>query len=105
MLNLPKPDPRIGWVSLVNLVVLIVGVGVAYGTMTERGEQTRTSLESINATLRQEVENRRQSNAAIETRVRFLENNQSRTDERHSSLLQLLGRIDARLERIENGAQ
>ena len=80
---------------------LAVAVAVAWGIMSERGETTRTQMQEVRDTLKQEVDNRRESLSAIEARVRTLESSQARADERFNSVLQVLGRIEARLERIE----
>lgn len=40
---------------------------------------------------------------ANEVRIRALENQQARQDEKFSNILQFMARIDARLERIEQG--
>ena len=37
----------------------------------------------------------------VEVRVRTLENNQSRTDERLINIIEMLNRIDGRLEKME----
>lgn len=41
----------------------------------------------------------------IETRIRTLEKDSARNDERFSNILALLAKIDDRLERIENGGR
>lgn len=80
---------------------LVVAVAVAWGIMSERGETTRTQMQEVRDTLMQEVSARRESLSSIEERVRTLESNQARADERFNSVLQILGRIEVRLERIE----
>lgn len=80
---------------------LAVAVAVAWGIMSERGETTRSQMQEVRDTLKQEVDARRESLFSIEERVRTLESSQARADERFNSVLQILGRIEARLERIE----
>lgn len=80
---------------------LVVAVAVAWGIMSERGETTRSQMQEVRDTLKQEVDTRRESLSSIEARVRTLESSQARADERFNSVLQILGRIEARLERIE----
>ena len=96
-----RPDPKISVGNLLNLAALCVAVAVAWGIMSERGENTKDQLEALRTTLQQEVATRRDGQASIESRVRALESSQARADERFNSVLQVLGRIEARLERIE----
>ena len=96
-----KPDPKISVGNLLNLAALGIAVAVAWGIMSERGENTRDQMDALRTTLQQEVETRRDGQSSIEARVRALESSQARADERFNSVLQVLGRIEARLERIE----
>jgi hypothetical protein len=96
-----RPDPKISVGNLLNLAALGVAVAVAWGIMSERGENTKDQLEALRMTLQQEVTTRRDAQGALEGRVRALESSQARADERFNSVLQVLGRIEARLERIE----
>jgi hypothetical protein len=96
-----KPDPKISYGNILNLVALVVAVAVAWGIMSERGENTRDQMDALRTTLHQEVATRRDGQSSIEARVRALESSQARADERFNSVLQVLGRIEARLERIE----
>jgi FtsZ-binding cell division protein ZapB len=97
----PQVDYTISLGNMLNMAGLAVAVAVAWGIMSERGETTRTQMQEVRDTLKQEVDNRRESLSAIEARVRTLESSQARADERFNSVLQVLGRIEARLERIE----
>lgn len=96
-----KPDPKISVGNLLNLAALTVAVAVGWGVMRERGENTRDQMSQISETLREEVTARRDGMGALESRIRVLESSQARADERFNSVLQVLGRIEARLERIE----
>ncbi|KPQ06211.1 MAG: Protein of unknown function DUF16 [Rhodobacteraceae bacterium HLUCCA12] len=87
--------------SLINLGALAVAVAVAWGIMSERGDNTRDSMDSLSRNLASETANRRDQTAALDARIRSLESAQARADERFNSVLQVLGRIEARLERIE----
>lgn len=97
----PKVDPKVSFGNLLNLIALAVAVAVGWGVMSERGDQTRNQMAEVRDTLRQEVLTRRDGQAALESRIRALESSQARADERFNSVLQVLGRIEARLERIE----
>lgn len=94
-------ERKISLGNLLNLGALAVAVAVAWGVMSERGENTRSEMGEIKETLRQEVATRRDGQSALEARIRALESSQARADERFNSVLQVLGRIEARLERIE----
>lgn len=88
------PEPKVRWDfsigNLVNLAVLIVGIGVAWGVMSSRSESSQSALLKLNTNVYN-----------IEERVRTLELNQTRSDERLSNILQSLARIESRLERFE----
>jgi hypothetical protein len=96
-----RPDPKISYGNILNFVGLLVAVAVAWGIMSERSDNTKDQLDALRTTLQQEVATRRDGQASIESRVRALESSQARADERFNSVLQVLGRIEARLERIE----
>lgn len=100
-MTLPKPDPKISYGNILNLLAVAAAVLVGWGVMSERGDNTREQMTQISATLTQEVAARREGMNALESRIRTLESSQARADERFNSVLQVLGRIEARLERIE----
>lgn len=97
----PKIENRLSVGNIINLVALVGAIAVGWGVMSERGEQTREQMSDIRSTLSQEVAVRRDAQASLEARIRALESSQARADERFNSVLQVLGRIEARLERIE----
>lgn len=101
MTSPPKIENRMSLGNFINLIALVVAVAVGWGVMSERGESTRDQMTQISDTLRQEVAARREGIGALEGRIRTLESSQARADERFNSVLQVLGRIEARLERIE----
>ena len=97
----PKLENKMSIGNILNLLALVVAVAVGWGVMSERGESTRENMTELRDTLRQEVTSRREGQGALEARIRALESSQARADERFNSVLQVLGRIEARLERIE----
>ena len=101
MMTKPQIENKMSIGNILNLLALIVAVAVGWGVMRERGESTRENMTEIRETLRQEVITRREGQGALEARIRALESSQARADERFNSVLQVLGRIEARLERIE----
>ena len=97
----PQIENKMSIGNILNLLALVVAVAVGWGVMRERGESTREHMTELRETLRQEVSTRREGQVALEARIRALESSQARADERFNSVLQVLGRIEARLERIE----
>jgi len=101
VMTTPKLENKMSIGNILNLLALVVAVAVGWGVMRERGESTRENMTELRDTLRQEVTTRREGQGALEARIRALESSQARADERFNSVLQVLGRIEARLERIE----
>ena len=97
----PKIDNRISLGNILTIAGLIFAAAVAWGVMSERADQTKGHMEELRQTLRQEVSTRREAQGALESRVRTVESNLARAEERNNAVLQVLGRIEARLERIE----
>lgn len=76
--------------NVIQIVMLIIAAAVGWATFDARISANETAIRE--GTMQR---------AAYEVRLRTVETNYARTDERLSSILSLLGRIDARLERIE----
>ncbi len=74
--------------NLINLAAMGVAVAVAWGAMTERSELTHKGIKELEA-----------MQTTSETRIRTLEMNQARADERLTSILQIVSRIETRLEK------
>jgi hypothetical protein len=85
-------NPYIRWDfslgNLMNLAAMGVAVAVAWGSMTERSEVTHKGIKELES-----------MQMASETRIRTLEMSQARADERLSSILQIVSRIETRLEK------
>ena len=94
-------DKRISLGSMMNLVGLAVAVAVGWGVMSERGEQTRAQTTELRESLQREADNRRTGQSDLEARVRALEAGQARAGEQYRSLIDVMTRLDNRLERIE----
>lgn len=97
----PQMEYKISLGNMLNMIALAVAVAVSWGVMSERNEATRTQMQEVRDTLGQEVDARIRTQDDFSARLRALETNQARSDERFNSVLQVLGRIEARLERIE----
>jgi hypothetical protein len=74
--------------NLINLAAMGIAVAVAWGSMSERSDLTHKGIKELEA----------MQNAA-ETRIRSLETGQVRSDERLASILQIVSRIETRLEK------
>lgn len=85
-------NPYIRWDfsigNVINLAAMGIAIAVAWGSMSERSDITHKGIKEMEA-----------MQAASETRIRALEMNQARADERLSSILQIVSRIEARLEK------
>ena len=84
-------------VSLGNIIVLagmIVSMSIAWANLSSRTE-----------TLAEDFQNFRALSSSNEARIRTLEQQVARQDERHSAILSYLSRIEALIERIETRAQ
>ncbi len=88
----PKPEftSTISWGQMIQVIVLLLGFASTFAVMQYR---TSAAYEALS-----EAQDDR---AKIEIRLRAVETQQARADERFSSIMSLLGRIDSRLERIE----
>lgn len=85
-------NPYIRWDfslgNIINLAAMGVAIAVAWGSMSERSDLTHKGIKELET-----------MQTAAESRIRTLEMNQARADERLSSILQIVSRIEARLEK------
>lgn len=87
--------PSFPWsISLGNVVQILATTVVVAGAFYSVSQRSQQNAES-NARLNGEL-------ATLEARVRSLETEFARNDERLTNILTILGRIDTRLERIED---
>ena len=81
---------QISFGNMVQIGVTLVTVTLAYAAVNATASANRETIaQALTA------------QASMEGRLRALENTQARDDERMTNILQLLNRIDGRLERIE----
>ncbi len=85
---------QISFGNLIQIGVTLVTVTLAYAAVNGAAAANREDIGKVSRT-----------QDAMEARLRTLENSQARSDERFSSILTYLSRIDNRLERIEQGGQ
>lgn len=88
----PKPQftPNISFGNVVQIALLAVGFGGGYAMI----EESTSDNEAAIALAKSE-------RGAMELRLRTLEMQQARADERFTSVMQSLARIEGKLERIE----
>lgn len=88
----PKVNWQISIGNIVQIAVFLVTLAVGWATLSAQvGNNTEAIREATAA------------RAGFEVRVRTIETSYARADERMTSIFALLSRIDARLERIEQG--
>jgi hypothetical protein len=87
---MPSITPNISLGNLLNIFAMIVAVAIAWANINNVAQ----------ANSRDVMKNDQRIND-VEVRVRTLENNQSRTDERLINIIEMLNRIDGRLEKME----
>ena len=81
---------QISFGNVIQIGVTLVTVTLAYAAVNATAAANRETIaQAVTA------------QSAMESRLRALENTQARADERMANILQLLNRIDGRLERIE----
>lgn len=88
----PRPlfTKEISFGQVIQIAVLLIGLGGAYTMLKQQAEANAAAVSVINTEL-----------TAMELRLRTLENQTARADERYNSIINYLTRIDERLERIE----
>lgn len=85
---------QISFGNLVQIAVTLVTVTLAYAAVNATAASNKDKLGQVEVV-----------QGDMERRLRTLESSQARSDERFSSILTYLNRIDNRLERIEQGGQ
>ena len=89
----PKPEftKQINFGQVIQILVLVAGFWGGYVLLQKQSEDNTAAIQEA-----------RSERVALELRIRSVENQQARADERFSNILSYLARIDSRLERIEN---
>ncbi len=90
----PKFTGQISVGNLIQIAILVFGLGVGWTTLQAADREHAQSI-TLNASQIKEIEQARQR--ALE-RLRALEQDNARDDERISLILQILARIEAQLE-------
>lgn len=92
---------QISFGNLVQLAVLLVGITAGWVIIDGRSQSNQRGVDEIKALVVQMGDRQETYQRDTDVRLRFLESQWVRSDERNTSILTLLGRVDARLERIE----
>lgn len=84
--------------NVIQIVVMVAGLGLAWGTMDARSNTTEESLKDTKSMV-----------SSLEVRLRTLETSsaaaEAKNEERFTAILTTLSRIDARLERMEKASE
>lgn len=88
----PKYANQISLGNVIQIAVLLVTVSASYALQSARIENNGDDIREM----RTAADN-------LQGRVRLLETQQARSDEKFTNILTYLARIDGRLERIEQG--
>lgn len=98
-----RPDISLG--AIIQIVVLIVGMAIGWAVMDTRSKSNADAIESVKTQIERLPSEIEGKTGRLDERVRTLENNAARSDEKFANLISLLTRLDAKLERIENVLQ
>lgn len=77
--------------NLLQILVLVVGLAASYVVMDTRSKNNSENLQKVSTQL-----------VSLELRLRKVEVDQARTDERFQSILTVLSSIDKRMEQFES---
>lgn len=86
----PQFSPSISFGQILQVAVIVVGFTGSFVVLQAQGDANTTALNIA-------AEERK----ALELRIRAIENQTARSDERYSSILVFLDKIDGRLEKME----
>lgn len=92
---------QISFGNLVQMGVLLVGITGGWFIIDGRSQGNQAGVLEIKALVLQMDQRQADYQKDVDVRLRFLENQWVRSDERYTSILTLIGKIDGRLERIE----
>ena len=99
----PTFSPNISLGNALQIVTMIVMVVAGYVVIDQRSTANTDAIRELSDDLRDVTRDGQVQREGIAVRVRYLETQAARVDERYSAMMGLLQRIDARLARIEEG--
>lgn len=86
----PKYTPQVSLGNLIQIAVIVLGIGGSWAAMELRSRMNEDRLAEI-----------KMMSADLGLRVRLLESAKARDDERFASILQFMSKIDGRLDRLD----
>jgi hypothetical protein len=101
MMPSPKYRPDVSLGSLLQIAVLLIGLGSGYAAIQGQVKANAAAIAESMARIAEQGDQMKSQFNGVELRVRMLENEQARADERFSSIIAGLARIETRLERID----
>jgi hypothetical protein len=100
--QMPAIENKITTGNLLTIAAMLIGGAVAWGAARADIAAIKDRVISVEIAAERSRAERQATLAGQETRLRAVEASQARSDERFNSVLAILGRIEARLERIES---
>jgi hypothetical protein len=100
--SMPTVENKITTGNLLTIAAMLIGGAVAWGAARADIMSLKDRVISVELAAERSRAERQAAIAGQETRLRAVEASQARSDERFNSVLAILGRIEARLERIES---
>jgi len=94
----PAFEWQISLGNVIQIALLLIAGSIGWATFDARIAANETAI-------RNGISDGRRIDAEHEMRLRTMETSNARAEERFTSILALLARIDSRLERIEQGDQ
>lgn len=97
----PTYKPEISLGTIIQIIVIVFTVGVAWTDMHNRTKVNADAITRADIYQREVAVRYDRELQAAKQQIRVLESSSARSEERYNAIYDLLGRIDARLERIE----
>lgn len=86
----PQLIPTISFGQVLQIGILVFGIGAGYAMLSSQGEGNEVALRIAS-----------EERKSLEIRVRGLELQNARAQEQYSAIIGILSKMDARLERME----
>lgn len=90
----PEFTPTISFGNVIQILVFVVGISGSYFMMSAQAAENARAIDTIIA-----------YNSALEARIRKVEQDQVRSEEKFANILVVLGRIEVQLDRMSTGGK
>lgn len=97
----PKFNSQISLGNVLQMAAMSAAILIGYQTIESRTKSNAAAIDTLSVQIEAERAFRMETDRAQEARIRVTEQNYIRSDERQSAMLTILGRIESRLQRIE----